>query len=286
MSYLATGSENWINEKVIDFSKLEPDFMPNYQKEIECYKKSIIKEGRDERGRKVPPTAWPRDRQPGEMSYYLWLKKVTDEDMNWNPALDERGAPIEGTGAKHIVNQIIRVKTKDGQFLLTNGELIGYDYNGNPLQHTCRHPEEWMETQFRFVRLQDTSGRVSMSCQGPMGYEMRYTMPFNEKNLKQLAKLRDGDNISFSLVDQTKGEKAIAIPNQSLIEETIKFFLQDFDYLYEGRYVSKEQKLLNMRYAELLNGGKTLEQAREIIEGALEDGNPPSPKNDKKSGVA
>jgi hypothetical protein len=38
---------DWIRQKKIDFSKLEPDFMPGFQKEIECYKKAIIHNGRD-----------------------------------------------------------------------------------------------------------------------------------------------------------------------------------------------------------------------------------------------
>jgi len=50
----------WIDDKKIDFSKLDPDFMPYYQKEKDCYKKAIIHNGRDSlTGRPVAESTWP-----------------------------------------------------------------------------------------------------------------------------------------------------------------------------------------------------------------------------------
>lgn len=286
MSLQAIGSKNWLEKKKINFSKLDPDFMPGYQKEIECYKKAVIKNGVDDRGREVGDTSWPRDLQPGERSYYNWVKLATDDKMKWNPARAEDGAPIKGTGAKHIVNQITRVKTSKGEFLVTNGTLTGYDLHGNSVQCNCRHPEEWMETKFNFVRGVDTEGIPSVLFKGINGLEKQYLMPFNIENVRKLAKLRANDKIPFVLFDEVNGTGPHSIPNDRSIEYTIEFFMKDFNYLYNGDYVSQEEKNLNMRYAELLKSGKTAHEANEIIEKELERGILRPPQKDKKSGVA
>lgn len=273
-----------MSKKAVNFSKLDPNFMPGYQKEIECFKKAKIS-GVDDRGQEVVST-WPRDPQPGELAYYDWLKKATNDNMKYNPARDEEGAPIKGTGAKHVVNQIIRVKTTKGEFLVTNGELTGYDRDGNPIKYNCRHPEEWTETKFTFVRGVDTEGNTTTYCNGQNGFEIQYLMEFNVSNVRKLASLRAHDRIPFVLVDEIAGTGPRGIPNDRSIDTTIELFMKDFNYLYKGDYVSEEQKALNMRYAELLKSGKTEQQANSIIEDELERGILRPSKKDKKSGVA
>lgn len=94
----------WLQEKKIDYSKLDPDFMPGFQKEIEWYKKeAILHNGRDSvTVRFVPDRTWPRDPQPNELPYERWLKEVTDDNMKYNQARDEKGNPVKGTGVRHM----------------------------------------------------------------------------------------------------------------------------------------------------------------------------------------
>jgi hypothetical protein len=37
----------WIEQKIIDFSKLDPNFRPYDQREKDCFKKAAIHKGRD-----------------------------------------------------------------------------------------------------------------------------------------------------------------------------------------------------------------------------------------------
>lgn len=284
----------WLQEREIDFSKLDPNFRPHFQKEKDCYKKAIIHNGRDAAtGRKVKDTAWTRDSQPGELAYERWLKEVTDENMKYYPAKDKKGNPIEGTGARHIVTSIIRIKTPKGEFLVSDGKLQGYDHFGNLRERTCRHPEEWFRTDFNFVRGFDSStGQSYIQCTGPAGGETVYEMPFNKENLRALVKLvnkEDGNNnmVSFVLKNCTNDSTPKGIPHQGSLESTMKFFMQDFDYLYNAKYLSNEDKAWNKKVSELILSGKAQNEqdAAEIAEIETEEKKPPSRK-DSKTGVA
>jgi len=102
MSFEFNTNPRWLQNKVINFSKLDPDFMPHFQKERDCYKKAIIHNGRDAAtGQAVKDTTWIRDPQPNELAYYNWVKKVTDENMKYNPAKDEKGNPKKGRYARY-----------------------------------------------------------------------------------------------------------------------------------------------------------------------------------------
>jgi len=277
-----------IRERVIDFKKLEQDFMPNFHKEIACYKKAIIHNARDRNGRPVKDATWPRDEQPNERAYYNWLKDVHDENWKPNPAKDERGNEIKGTGAKHVIQGILRVRTVKGEFLVTDGKLVGYDAFGNVRERTCRHPEEWVKTNFNFTRgIDPSSGQTYTQCLGPSGLETVYEMPFTKENLRQLVKHREGDNIPFALVDLTKDGRPKSVPIQGGIESRVKFFLQDFDYLWNEDYKSKEEKAWAHRIDELILSGRASseQEANRIAELEIEEKKPPIRK-DGKTGVA
>jgi len=280
-------NSRWIQERVIDFKKLEKDFMPNFHKEIACYKKAIIHSARDRNGKALNAT-WPRDEQPNEIPYYNWVKEVTDENWKYNPQRDEEGNTIKGTGAKHVIQGIIRIRTVKGEFLVTDGKLVGYDAFGNKRERTCRHPEEWYKTNFNFTRgIDPSSGQTYTQCLGPSGGEIVYETPFTKENLRELVKDREGDNIPFAILDYTKDGKPRSVPIQSGIESRVKFFLQNFDYLYNENYLSKDEKLLRKRISDLINSGRASseEEAAAIVELETELKNPPSRK-DGKSGVA
>ena len=70
------------------------------------------------------------------------LKGIVNPDTNeYYPALNKAGNPIKGTGAKHIVKQIIRFKRKDGRNFFIHWEVNGYDAFGNSVQCTLLNPK-------------------------------------------------------------------------------------------------------------------------------------------------
>ena len=231
------------NDFKIDFSGLEQDFMPGFQREKKCFKEAKIRNGRDRYGKVVKEFTWPRDPQPGENAYYKGLVQSVDpESGKYYPARNAKGNPIKGTGAKHVVNQIIRIRTLKGEFLYTLGSLEGFDHIGNKTHVNCPKPEYFMKTNFKFERVMDNTGRLATQCMGPDGFEEIYTMPFTLKNLRESVKLRAGDNIPFVLKDDKSSKNPQGLPITGSIESRINLFVQDFDYLYNAEYLSKEDK--------------------------------------------
>ena len=63
----------------------------------------------------------------------LWLQKVTDPDTGkfYEQRDPKTGNTIKGTGPKHLIRQIVRIRTSDGkEFLYSNGKLTGFDVTG------------------------------------------------------------------------------------------------------------------------------------------------------------
>ena len=287
MSFQFTNT-SYIREKEIDWKKLKTDFMPGFQKEIECYKRAIIHGGKDAiTGKKLPPTSWPRDLAPGELAYYNFLKRSTDDDMNWNTARDDRGNEIKGTGARYVIDGIIRVRTVKGEFLVSYGRLEGYDEIGNKTGVSCHCPEQWIEIHFNYQMGLDQNNRPMRQCTGPSGNEIVYDLPFSKENVKKLAKLRAGDSIPFTLKDETGDNRPRSIPLQGSFESRIEFFMKPFDYLYNAEYMSKEDKAWARKIDELILSGKAKDEqhAAEIAELEIEEKKPPN-RNDAKTEVA
>ena len=134
------------------------DFMPYWKNEQKCFEDAKV-EGKDSRTGKKASGFWPRDTPNAQVQYQLWLKKVQDPDTGeFYKQGDKDGNIIKGTGPKHVVRQIVRIRTNnDKEFLFSNGYLIG---------------------------------RVKTRIVGPNSHETVYEMPFNEKNLKVLFEKR------------------------------------------------------------------------------------------------
>ena len=276
------------NDFVIDFSRLEYDFMPGFQKEKECFREAKIRGAKDRKGKIIKEYTWPRDPQPGENAYYKWLVQSVDPQTgNYYCERDAKGNPIIGTGAKHIVDQIIRIRTLNGEFLYTLGRLEGYDHIGNKTHVSCARPERYIKINFKFEKIIDDKGHITTQCTGPNGFEEKYSMPFNLKNLRDLAKRRAGDNIPFIAKDEISGKNPQGLPITGSIESRINFFMKDFDYLFNAGYLSKEDKAWNRKISELILSGKASneEEALELAELEIES-KKGSTRIDSKSGVA
>jgi hypothetical protein len=66
-----------------------------------------------------------------------------------------------------------------------------------------------------------------------------------------------------------------SIPYQGSLESTIEFLMQDFDYLFNAEYVSKDEKAWKRKISELILTGKANDekQALELAELELEGKN-------------
>ena len=138
--------------------------MPHWKKQDQCFEDEqteVIVNGYDNFGvlrhkrqldkdGKPLMKAYPHDKPVAQIAYENWLQKVINPDTKeFYPALNKAGNPIKGTGPIRIVQQIIRLKTKDWkEFLYSSGEVNGYDAFGNPAQCTLNKPETWKRTLF------------------------------------------------------------------------------------------------------------------------------------------
>ncbi len=194
-------------------TKITPkiDFMPNWKKQDQCFEDEKVEMIDSLHGHKILKNGkpvikpWPHDKPTAQISYENWLEQVVNPDTNeFYPARNKEGNPIKGTGAKHIVTQIIRLRRKDGsEYLYSLGECRGYDVLGNVVALTCAKPEMWTRTLFNYERKYDErTNSTKVQTIGTLGTEDVYEMPFNEKNLKDLASPRENDSdIMFIVKD-------------------------------------------------------------------------------------
>src|SRR6476646_4344627 len=150
-------------------TKQKYDFMPYWKNEERCFLDAKI-EGKDTQTGKKASGTWPRDIPQAQIQYNEWLKKVQDPDtLEFYHQRDKDGNIIKGTGPKHVVRQIVRIRTSDDkEYLYSNGYLIGYDVMGDPVPQACSNPETWTRTGFAYKKEYDqTQGRVKSRIVGP-----------------------------------------------------------------------------------------------------------------------
>ena len=188
---------------------------------------------------------WPHDKPIAQIGYENWVEKVVNPDTNeFYPALDKAGNPIKGTGPKHTITQIIRFRRKNGnEFLYSLEEVNAYDAFGNVVGRTIAKPEIWTKTLFNHTRVYyQRTNTTKMETSGTLGTEDVYEMPFNEKNLKALLRLRPSDaDISFTPKDESNG-KAVGVRKESNINKTMELSLKPFNYLFDAEYITPQQR--------------------------------------------
>ena len=101
--------------------------------------------------------SYPHDKPVAQLSYEEFLKIIVNSETNeYYPARNKAGKEIKDTGAKHIVNQIFRLRRKDGsEYLYSLGRIQGYDAFGNSVHRNCAKPEVWTKTLFDYKRVYD-----------------------------------------------------------------------------------------------------------------------------------
>ena len=228
-----------------------------WKKEQQCYDEAKV-EGKDSRTGKKTTITWPRDKPIEQVMYETWLQKVTDPDTGkfYEQRDPKTGNTIKGTGPKHLVRQIVRIRTSEGkEFLYSNGKLTGFDVLGEVATVTCSNPETWNRTGFLYNKQYDQKTMsMKKTIAGPNSLETVYEMPFNEKNLSILYEKRITPedlkligqkriiSLSFSVKDARSGVVRDVKDATGILHKSMDLFLKPFEYLANSEYISPQMK--------------------------------------------
>jgi hypothetical protein len=228
-----------------------------WKKEQQCYDEAKV-EGKDTRTGKKASGTWPRDKPIDQVMYETWLQKVTDPDTGkfYEQRDPKTGNTIKGTGPKHLVRQIVRIRTSDAkEYLYSNGKLTGFDVLGEVTTVTCSNPETWNRTGFAYDKQYDQKTMsMKKTIAGPNSNETVYEMPFNEKNVSILYEKRITPedlkligqrriiSLSFSLKDARSGVVRDVKDATGILHKSMDLFLKPFDYLFNSDYITPQQK--------------------------------------------
>ena len=214
-----------------------------WKKEQQCYDEAKV-EGKDSRTGKKTTISWPRDKPIEQSSWESWLQKVTNPDTGkFYEQRDKNGNTIKGTGPKHLIKTIIRIRTNDGsEFLYTKGRVTGFDVIGDVVDQKCNEPETWSKVGFAYDKqFNQSTMSMKQTLVGPNSRVTVYDMPFNEKNLKSLFEKRIDDNISFVVKDSRMARDVRDATG--IASKTLELMMtKPFDYLYNSDYISATQK--------------------------------------------
>lgn len=183
-----------------------------------------------------------------ENKYNIFLDKVCDSETGFFfPKRDAEGKPVKTTPdnvPKQVVRTIIRLRRHDkSEYLLTKSNFYGWDSLGNEVSLYVPYVEKWTKVNFTYVKDWDPKRKAIVSnCLGPGENEEVYTMPFNEKNLKQLFDKRENDNISV-VVKQEQTGNVRQVTGGSNINDTYALFLKEsFQNLLDAAYIPAAMK--------------------------------------------
>jgi hypothetical protein len=216
------------------------DFMPHYKDIEEEFKAAKIK---DLKTNKI--SSWPYRKDTDQLLYENWLSEVINEETGeWNPERrGPEGTPVKGSGARYVVNVIVRFKVGKEEFVCSKGRLEGFSSAGQLKTRWIMYPERWLSSTFGYNKtINEKKMTFDTVCTGPNGSEMKYDLPFNPENVKKLFDKSDGENIQFYLKDDKTGE-AMEI-KWSSVKDTLKLFSEkSWDYLIHGDYIPEPVKL-------------------------------------------
>jgi hypothetical protein len=185
-------------------------------------------------------THWPRISPTEELNYYQFINSITDPKTNkFHPARDEDRKPLPKTGAMHVITDLIRLKTGEGeQFLLSKGSIIGNDAAGEEIDFYLPFPEHWRKTLFVWSNEYNNATRqFEKRCLGPSGTEIVYLLGFNKDNAKQLFEQRATDLVNFILKDAVSDEARMVERDVNALKTFERFANNTFDYLWSGEYI-------------------------------------------------
>jgi hypothetical protein len=221
--------------------------MVNYQKTEECYIR--------EKYRYEKPADYKTKQD--------WLKKVTnphtgtfyqisDLPIEWREGKEDKPYPIKQA------NQIIRIKTADGkEYLKTKQQWIAVDSQGNEIMESFTDLEEWDKPVFEYgmkpLDPKKPDGPKEHGVIGVKGYKKQHDLPFNQKSLEALYKMRPAQDAgSVALIIRRLGYDGNPIGFPYQVENYEDFSTKPFDELWD--YLSTPKYKLDRSYGDNLQG--------------------------------
>ena len=131
---------------------------------------------------------WPRLAPTEEIVYYEFIDKITDSKQEkFYPKRDGERRPIPKSGAMKVTTDLIRLKTEEGEFLLSKSYIIGHDAAGEEVSFYLPFSERWFKTLFAWTNeYKSSSKQFDRICLGPNGTQIQYLLEFNKDNAKDL----------------------------------------------------------------------------------------------------
>jgi hypothetical protein len=198
------------------------------------------------------PLSWPYENQE-QKDYNDWLSKVkdpitgqfykkTDTEIDY----DDEGKEIPES--KKVIEkepffkrtQIVRLRTKEGkEFLYSRGQITAYTALGSISTTSFQEPEIWKQTLFkRHVAYNEREQRHKEIIDGPSGFIMHYTLPFNETNVDKLMK-DAAPNIKLYVKEEGKNQSKDCPDLQMFKTKSIDYILND-----EWQTVEEKEKAI------------------------------------------
>ena len=233
-------------DTVVSCPELENIFQ--WEKEQQSWSGQYYGEGED----KIPYERPPNIEQ---MHWENFVAKCKDPNtQKWfKSGLGSGSIKPNGEVPRRFVTAIIRLKTKNGEYLLSNNRIVGYNQWGDPVISSASLPEKYQKTNFRFESRPNMATGYSMRMNvGPSGSEIIYTTAFTKENATKLFEMREkeNDDIQFIVKSEEQG-KSVGVKPQITVNDTLKLFVDNsFEYLYNALYIPTETKMLNMKRAE------------------------------------
>jgi hypothetical protein len=249
------------------------EFINNkWELEEKCFTETLmppVKEFNHETKRtKIVRKPYPRIRPVEQRAYESFYSRIIDPQTG--KPYEQRGPdgsiikqPDNLGPVRHYVWTVIRQKGYDGnEYLLTLGNLYGFNSFGDLVSYYVHKPESYNKTLFDTQRRYDQkSERLIEVTTSPISQQEIFTLPFNEENLNFLVsnktinkttpliyRLKNNrrGNITISkpcsfVVKETTGEARI-IEGSSFEEKLQLFKTAPFDYLFKFEYLDQNDK--------------------------------------------
>ena len=230
--------------------EMDLDSIFNWDKEEKCFENQFAgNEGNEDR------IAYKRQIPLEQKRWNDFKAKCIDVNSGkWYTSGENTGIPKGKEGPKRIVQSIVRIKAKNAsEYILTTGRIKAFNQFGDPVFMPYTTPEKYIETTFRWeTRPNREIGYAQRVNVGPSGSALIYTLPFSKEAAQKLYYLRESDNIDLLVKIQDQSSTYAVKKQNASLEDNFKMFTEEsFNYLYYANYLTNEEKIINMRKAEM-----------------------------------
>ena len=115
----------------------------NFDKELDCFKNQFA-----DSDNTVPHTHWPTVIEEKWKNFLAKCKNT--QNGEWYKSGENGIRKPNGEKPKRVIHCIIRIKTREGEFLLSNSQITAYNAFGDPVITSAIWPEQYTKTTFRY----------------------------------------------------------------------------------------------------------------------------------------